>query len=107
MTSRNGKQLQSFKGVTKILNFELRKILISINVPCEIRAYRCEKISEINKRTGTFIWYSIVEIVYHSKFQKDESLFLQKNVAFKLIPYQSYHLLRHIFINISVKLYLY
>ena len=64
MTSRNGKQLQSFKGVTKILNFELRKILISINVPSEIRAYRWEKISEINKRTGTFISYC--RVIYNN-----------------------------------------
>ena len=57
MTSRNGKQLQSFKGVTKILNFELRKILISINVPSKIKAHWLEKMSEINKCTGTFILY--------------------------------------------------
>ena len=48
------------KKIPKFWWFELRKILISINVPSEIRAYRWEKIWEINKRTGTFISYSRV-----------------------------------------------
>ena len=44
----------------KILKFKFRKIPISINVPSEIRVYRWEKFSNINKRTGTFISYSRV-----------------------------------------------
>ncbi len=42
--------------------FQFRKVRISINVLSEIRAYRWEKISQIDKRTGTFISYSRVLI---------------------------------------------
>jgi len=36
------------------------EIQILINVPSEIRVYRCEQILDINKRTGAFILYSRV-----------------------------------------------
>ena len=41
----------------KIWRYEFWKIPILINVPSKIRVFQWEKISKINKHTGTFISY--------------------------------------------------